>query len=83
VNIYVEVQHLEGVSLSAIAEEIKFVFPNLRRIKKEAVVSNENWIKRWVALGDRFFPGAEARHFSFEDKDEALAWLILPEQRPS
>lgn len=75
VNIYAEIESFEGISLEALVADIKFAFPHLRDFEKKAVVSEKHWIERLVAIRDKLFPSVEVRHFSFEQKDEALKWV--------
>jgi hypothetical protein len=74
VNIYAEIESFEGISLEALVADIKFAFPHLRDFAKKAVVSEKHWIEKLVAIGDKWFPSVEVRHFSFDQKDEALKW---------
>ena len=75
VNIYAEIESFEGISLEALVADIKFAFPHLRDFNKKAVVSEKQWIENLVAIGDKLFPSVEVRHFSFDQKDEALKWV--------
>ena len=76
VNIYAEIESFEGISLEALVADIKFAFPHLRDFEKKAVVSEKHWIENLVAIGDKLFPSSEVRHFSFDQKDEALKWVL-------
>jgi len=75
INIYAEIESLEGISLDALVADVKFAFPHLRDFHKKAIVSEKHWIEKLVAIGDKLFPSAEVRHFSFAQKDEALRWV--------
>ncbi len=75
VNIYAEVESFNGISFDALVADIKFAFPHLRDFEKKAVVSEKHWIKNLVAIGDKLFPSVEVRHFSFDERDEALKWI--------
>lgn len=75
VNIYAEIESFEGISLEALVADIKFAFPHLRDVDRKAIVSEKHWIENLVAIGDKLFPSAEVRHFSFDQKDEALRWV--------
>lgn len=75
INIYVEVESLHGISLDALMADIKFILPHFRDFDKKAVVSQKHWIEQMVAIGDKWFPRAEIRHFSFDQKDDALRWI--------
>ena len=75
VNIYAEIESFAGISLDALVADIKFAFPHLRDFDKKAIVSEKHWVERLVTISDRLFPSAEVRHFSFDQKDEALRWV--------
>ena len=76
VNIYAEIASFEGISLEALVADIKFAFPHLRDFEKQAVVSDKHWIENLVAIGHKLFPSTEVRHFTFDQKDEALRWVL-------
>ncbi len=75
VNIYAEIESFEGISLEALVADIKFALPHLRDFEKKAIVSEKHWIENMVAIGDRLFPSVDVRHFSFDQKDDALKWV--------
>ncbi len=75
VNIYAEIESFEGISLEALIADIRFAFPHLRDFEKKAIVSEKHWIESLVAIGDKLFPSADVRHFSFDRKDEAIKWV--------
>lgn len=75
IRIYVEIESYDGFSFGALVEDIKFGIPNLKKFTKEAVVSDKKWIKSWISVADKLFPSIEIRHFSPEDKTEALRWV--------
>ena len=77
VNIYAEIESFDGISFEALVADIKFAFPHLRDFEKKAVVSEKHWIERLVVIGDKLFPSVEVRHFSFDEKDEALKWVQI------
>ena len=75
ISIYAEIESFEGVSFAALVEDIKFGFPHLKDFEKKAVVSEKQWIEKLATVGDKVFPSIEVRHFSFDQKDEALKWV--------
>lgn len=74
-GVYVELQSFGGISLEALVEDVRFAFPNMRKFSKKAVVSESGLLGRVIEAGDRFFPSIEVRHFSSEQKDEAMKWV--------
>lgn len=75
VNIYAEIESFEGISLEALVADMTFAFPHLHDFNKKAVVSEKHWIEQLVSIGDKLFPSVEVRHFSFDQKDDALRWV--------
>ncbi len=74
-QIYAQIESMGGISLEAFLKEIQYSLRNFRRVDKEAVVSDKGWLKTFVSLADKPFPSIEARHFSFEEKAAAQAWV--------
>ena len=76
VNIYIEIASFEGISLEALVTDIKFSFPHLLDFEKQAVVSDKHWIEHIVAIGHQLFPSIAIRHFTFDQQNEALKWVL-------
>ena len=74
-RIYVELESFGGISIEALVEDIRFAFPHLRNFEKKAVVSEKGWVEKLIDIGDKLFPSIEVRHFSFDQKDEAIKWV--------
>lgn len=75
VNVYVEMDKFHGMSLGALLEEMKVAIPKLHRFKKEAVVSDNEALKKWVTVGNALWFSGECRLFSCADKAAALEWI--------
>ncbi|NDV27420.1 STAS/SEC14 domain-containing protein [Desulfovibrio sp. JC010] len=75
IAVYVEVVEMGGITFDALIEDLKFALPNLKRFFKKAVVSENKWHEPLIKIGDKLFPSIEVRHFSPEQKDEALKWV--------
>lgn len=76
VSIYVEVESLGGISLEALVADLKFALANFKRFDKKAVVSDQQWLGKMAEFGDQLFPSLEVRHFSLEQKQAALDWIL-------
>ena len=74
-SVYVEVKSWEGISLSALWEDLKFGIPHLKVIHKKAVVTDKQWLG-WVEWTDMLFPGVDAETFSLADREKAVSWLM-------
>ena len=75
VNIYVEIDTLKGLSVGAMYEEMKLALPQMRRFKKEAVVSDQTSLKKWVKLGNRLWWTGEVKYFTTDQRQQALDWI--------
>ena len=75
VNIYLEVESFSGISLGAIYTELTTALPSAHRFKKEAVVSDQTSLKKWVELGNRFWWSGEAKFFTTQEREKALNWI--------
>ena len=74
-GIYVEYEAFGGISLDALVEDIKFGIPNIKNFNKKAVVSGKDWLGKLVEISDKLFPSIEVRHYSLEEKEEAMEWV--------
>ena len=75
VNIYLEIESFNGISLGAIYSELTTAIPNAHRFKKEAIVSDQTSLKKWVQLGNRFWWNGEAKFFTTQERQKALDWI--------
>jgi hypothetical protein len=68
-------QHFPGWSdLAVFLSHLRFVKDHHRLIRRIAAVSDGGFLAILPAIATHFV-NAEVRHFSFDRKDEALAWL--------
>ncbi len=74
-GVYVELESFGGISIDALVEDLMFGIPNVKHFDKKAVVSDKNWMEKLVEVGDKFFPSIEVRHFSPEEKEDAMDWV--------
>lgn len=75
-SVYVEVESWEGITVSALWEDLKFGLPHLKAINKKAVVTDRQWLNRVVEWADMLFPGVEAEPFGLQQKEQAIHWLM-------
>jgi hypothetical protein len=61
-------------SFAAFLSHLKFVADHRRRIERIAAVTDSGFLKVLPRIAEHFVQ-AKVRHFDFEKKDEALAWL--------
>jgi len=61
-------------SFGAFVSHLKFVADHHRQIERIAAVTDSGFLKIMPRIADHFV-SAQVRHFDFEQKDRALAWL--------
>ena len=61
-------------SFGAFVSHLKFVADHHRQIKRIAAVTDSEFLKIMPNIANHFVQ-AKVRHFNFEEKDQALAWL--------
>ena len=74
-RVYVEVKNLQGISLEAFWEDLKFALRHLKDFEKKAVVCEESWMSKLAAASNKIFLNIEVKCFSFSEKDQALEWI--------
>ena len=78
IRIYAEVEKLGGMSLETFFENLKAKIEflgELEKFEREAVVSDKSWVETLVKISDKLFPSVDVKHFSFDEKNDALAWI--------
>ena len=66
-------QHMKDFEKEAMQRGLEG-FPH-RRLHQEAIVSDKRWLEALAALGNTLFSGIEVKHFTPDEKDDALEWL--------
>jgi hypothetical protein len=61
-------------SFGAFLSHLKFVADHHRQIERIAAVTDSGFLKIMPRVADHFVQ-AKVRHFDFEERDQALAWL--------
>ena len=74
-RIYAEVESIDGMTIPAFIKDLKFTLKHFHDFEKEAIVSNSSWLEKLAAFSDGLFPSIEVKHFSLEEKDQALEWI--------
>ena len=77
IDLYWEMEALEGWNLSGLWEDLKFDMTHLNSFRKVALVGDKKW-EEWVARIIKPFSTAEIRYFDVRQKDKALEWLNQP-----
>jgi len=74
--IYEEIQGFQGIELSAIIEEFKYLFnTGMSNISKVAVVTDKKWIMKVTRLEAKIFRNIEIRCFRLNEKSLAIEFL--------
>ncbi|MDY7023374.1 MAG: STAS/SEC14 domain-containing protein [Cyanobacteriota bacterium] len=74
-RIYAEIESIEGMSPEALWKDLKFSVKHFRDFEKEAVVSDKKWVEKWTAFSNKLLSSVEVKHFSFDEKEQALEWV--------
>jgi hypothetical protein len=74
-RVYAEITNWSGMSLGAFVKDLKFSLKHIKDFDKEAIVSDKRWLEALAALGNRLFSGIEVKHFTLNEKDQALEWI--------
>ena len=75
INIYAEIDDFEGFEVSAFLHDMRATLPNAFRFRKEALVTNQQSLNKWVRLSNMLWLGGEARVFTPEQKEAAIEWI--------
>ena len=67
-------------SFGALVSHLKFVAGHHRMIKRIAAVTDSGFLKILPNIANHFVQ-AKIRHFNFDEKDRALAWLEQADDR--
>ncbi|MHC4410540.1 MAG: SpoIIAA family protein [Planctomycetota bacterium] len=75
VRVYAEVESFDGISFSALWEDLKMGFGNLKKFSHKAVVSDKRWMANMAKVADKIFPFIELKQFPTEERDAAIEWI--------
>jgi len=74
--IYKEIESFEGIEISALIEEFKYLTEmGLSNLAKVAIVTDKQWVEKIVAIEDKLFKNIEIKHFTIDDKNSAIKFL--------
>jgi hypothetical protein len=74
INLYLEIMDIKGVTPKAMWEDFKAYFNYVNRIKKIAVVGEDNWT-RALTVTIRPWMKGEVRYFTANESLEAKRWI--------
>ncbi|MGI8892213.1 MAG: STAS/SEC14 domain-containing protein [Bacteroidia bacterium] len=78
-NIYVEMQSIDGAEATAIWKDLKFAFNNyeqlLNKIDKVALVTDKGWMRILSDISSAFIQGVKEKSFSLDEADIAKEWV--------
>ena len=78
ISVYAELQDLEDISFKALWEDLKFDFKHAADFKKAALVGEQNWLD-WLVIASSPFTSAKVKHFTLDQRLQALDWIQNPE----
>ena len=71
-----QIESFEGIEISAIIEEFKYLFEvGISNITKVAVLTDNKWLEIMINIEDTFFRTIKMKCFSVGDKDSAIEFL--------
>ena len=74
IGVYVELESFEGITSGALMEEIAFVLPHFRKVRKKAIVTNDEEIADKIRAVQGVFEHIAVRSFPFGEENEAMKW---------
>lgn len=77
IGVFVDMEGFEDMTGEAMRRDIKYgvdKLGELHRFGRAAIATEKQWIKAATEMAAAMFPQVEAKVFSTDDKDEALAW---------
>jgi hypothetical protein len=78
-NIYIELQSVDGVDVIAAWKDLKFAFNNYEqltdKIDKVDLVTDKSWIRILSDISSSFVPGIKEKSFPFEEAEKAKEWI--------
>ena len=66
------------VMADALAKDLRYSFGRIAdwgRFPRNAVITDQTWLKLWMRTTSAFVPGVEARAYEPRERDDALAWV--------
>lgn len=78
IGVFVDLEDFEDMTGEALKRDVKYGIDKLgelHRFSRAAVATDKQWIKAVTEAADTLFPQIEARVFTPDQKEEALAWV--------
>ena len=74
-----QIDSFDGIEISAVIEEFKYLFDvGVSDITKVAVLTDNKWLETMVNIEDTFFSTIKRRCFAIDDRDSAVTFLKSP-----
>ena len=74
-RIYAEIENWSGMSLAAFIKDLKFSLQHFKDFEKEAIVSDQRWLKNLANVTNTLFSGIEVKHFNISNKEQAWEFI--------
>lgn len=76
VSVYEEIVTLGRIEFRGVMEKLKMMHDvGLSGIDKLALVTDKRWVKSLAELEDKLLRDTAIKHFTFEDKEQAMSFL--------
>jgi hypothetical protein len=76
-GIFVDLVDFDGVTLEALAKDLKYNLGKLgqwKRFPREALLTDRGWVKTLAKVADPLVPQVEVRAFAPAEREQALDW---------
>lgn len=74
-RIYVEIPASVEISMEAFFKDLKFALSSWDRFDREAVVTDQRWLKNVSEIAGKLMPGIDVRTFAISEADAAKHWI--------
>lgn len=77
IGVFVDMEGFEDMTGEAMRRDVKYGIDKLgelHRFGRAAIATDKQWIKATTEMAASLFPQIDAKVFSTDEKDEALAW---------
>lgn len=74
-RVYVEIPASVEISVETFFKDLKFALSSWDRFDREAVVTDQRWLKNVSDIAGKLMPGIEVRTFAMADADAAKQWI--------
>jgi hypothetical protein len=78
ISVYADMSEFKDLTAGAAAKDIRYVLGKIGewgRFKREAVITDKQWLRVLIKTLDPLVPQVEVRAFALSERDAALDWV--------